>query len=99
MSYFCRSPILGEEGGEMPGYKQMGHVAESGQSAGRIDQGAVPSPCSHDHPEDNQTGGTPRPVDQPADQYTTSEHTPSMDRNTPGAPPMDNPGDYSKKFA
>jgi hypothetical protein len=38
-------------------------------------------------------------VDQPADQYITSEDTPSMDRSTPGVPPMDNPGDYSKKFA
>ena len=83
----------------MPGYSQSGERATSGQPAGSIDQGAIPAPCAHDHPEDNQTSGTPRPVDQPADQYITSEHTPSMDRNTPGAPPMDNPGDYSKKFA
>ena len=83
----------------MPGYKQMGERAESGQGAGRVDQGAVPAPCAHDHPEDNQKPGTPRPMDQPADQYTTNEATPSMDRNTPGAPPMDTPGDYSKKFA
>ncbi len=83
----------------MPGYKQSGASAMSGKSAGSIDQGAVPSPSSHDHVEDNQMDGTPRPVDQPADQYTTSEHTPSMERSTAGAPPMDNPGDYSKKFA
>ncbi|HIF12859.1 MAG TPA: hypothetical protein EYQ82_07640 [Dehalococcoidia bacterium] len=83
----------------MPGYTQRGRAAASGQSAGSIDQGAVPTPAPHDHPEDNQMPGTPRSTDQPADQYITSENTPSMDRFTPGVPPMDNPGDYSKKFA
>jgi len=69
------------------------------KSAGSIDRGAVPAPCSHDHAEDNQMSGTPRPVDQPANQYTTSESTPSMERSELGIPPMENSGNYSKKFA
>ena len=82
----------------MPGYNQRGERADESQSTGGIDQGAVPKPAPHHHPEDNQKPGTPRPTDQPADQYITSEDHPSMDRNTPGVPPMDNPGDYSQKF-
>lgn len=83
----------------MPGYTQKGPRAESGQPAGQIDQGAVPQPCGHDDQLDDTRPGLPRSMDQPADQYTTSEHTPSMDRHEHGVPSQDNPGDYSKKFA
>ena len=68
----------------------------SGTDAGQIDQGAIPSPSGHDDPIENTTPGTPRPMDKPEHQYTANEAHPSMDRNTPGAPPMDNPGTYAK---
>lgn len=83
----------------MPGYTEKGGRASSGQSAGRIDQGAVPMPCGHDDPAENTTPGTPRPTDKPPDQYTSNESVPSMDRDQAGVPPMNNDGDYSKKFA
>ncbi len=89
-------------------FSYMFSVPPQDEAAGRPPSSVTPSLSSvadngrlvlPPHPEDNQTSGTPRPVDKPADQYITSEDTPSMDRSTPGVPPMDNPGDYSKKFA
>ena len=87
------------KGGGMPGYKQTGKVAESGEGAGRIDQGAVPMPCGHDDSAENTTPGTPKPIDKPPEQYTANEAVPSMERSQRGVPEMDNYGDYSKKFA
>jgi len=83
----------------MPGYRDESAQVTSGQSAGRIDQGAVPEPCGHDDALENTTSGLPKPTDKPPEQYTANESVPSMDRSKHGVPPMENDGDYSKKFA
>ena len=82
----------------MPGYKHMGKADVRGVSAGRIDQGAVPTPARHERAEENTTPGLPKPMDKAPGQYTANESVPSMDRCTPGAPDMENPGSYAKRF-
>ena len=82
----------------MPGYMDTSERANSGQSAGQIDQGNVPGPCGHDEPIEDTRPGLPSPMDKPEGQYITSDSSPSMDRFTP-ITPTESEGDYSKKFA
>ena len=83
----------------MPGYTDTSPRSSSGKSAGRIDQGAVVTPCGHDRPEENTTSGTPRPMEKPKNQYTATDFAPSMDRSSADTSSTENAGSYAKRFA